>query len=201
MQLRDRSRKFIGPSPTNASSDGIGGKSAQVTTALTPGNLSAFSALIDMIRAWAWGLRLILPHSMPGIVMSAPKLARPVTLSTPSGRIGRVPTTFWNSLAINVMTTSLRLGNSRRRRRPHLGGGVEYGAHDLVVAGAAAQIAGQPIARLFLGRVQVFVEQGLGRDDEARGAEAALQGCVLEEFLLHRMQLVAFGDALDCDDV
>ncbi|TMK28592.1 MAG: hypothetical protein E6G69_13705 [Alphaproteobacteria bacterium] len=31
-----------------------------------------------------------IPHV--GIVMSAPKLARPVTLSTPSGRIGRVPT-------------------------------------------------------------------------------------------------------------
>src|SRR5258708_37471251 len=31
--------------------------------------------------------------------MSAPKLARPVTLSTPSGRIGRVPTTFSSSLS------------------------------------------------------------------------------------------------------
>ncbi len=94
MQLRDRSRKFIGPSPTKASSDGIGGKSSQVTTALTPGSARAFSVLIDMMRAWACGLRLTLPHSIPGITMSAPKLARPVTLSTPSGRMGRVPTTF-----------------------------------------------------------------------------------------------------------
>jgi len=30
--------------------------------------------------------------------MSAPKFARPVTLSTPSGRIGRVPTIFNSSL-------------------------------------------------------------------------------------------------------
>ena len=29
---------------------------------------------------------------MPGSVKSAPKLARPVTLSIPSGRTGRVPT-------------------------------------------------------------------------------------------------------------
>ena len=36
---------------------------------------------------------------MPGIVMSAPKLARPVTLSTPSGRIGRVPTTRSEALS------------------------------------------------------------------------------------------------------
>src|SRR6202030_3434077 len=31
---------------------------------------------------------------MPGTARSAPKLARPVTFSTPSGRMGRVPTTF-----------------------------------------------------------------------------------------------------------
>src|ERR1700741_635325 len=107
MQLRDRSRKFIGPSPTKASSDGIGGKSFPVTTALTPGKARAFSVLIDMMRAWAWGLRLTLPHSIPGITMSAPKLAFPVTLSTPSGRIGRVPTTFCNSFGIYVMRTLL----------------------------------------------------------------------------------------------
>ncbi len=94
MQLRDRSRKFIGPSPTNASSDAIGGKSSQVTMALTPGNAFAFSVSIERMRACACGLRFTLPHNMPGITMSAPKLARPVTLSTPSGRIGRVPTTF-----------------------------------------------------------------------------------------------------------
>src|SRR5205807_9549775 len=103
MQLRDRSRKFIGPSPTNASSLAIGGKSSEVTMALTPGSFSALSILIDMMRAWACGLRLTLPHSMPGMTMSAPKLARPVTLSTPSGRIGRVPTTFCNSFGIYVM--------------------------------------------------------------------------------------------------
>src|SRR5215831_17703168 len=108
MQLRDRSRKFIGPSPTKASSDGIGGKSSQVTTALTPGNARAFSVLIDMMRACACGLRLTLPQSIPGMTMSAPKLALPVTLSTPSGRIGRVPTTFCNSFGIYVMKPALR---------------------------------------------------------------------------------------------
>ncbi len=94
MQLRDRSRKFIGPSPTNASSEGMSGKSAAVTTAFTPGSFSALRASIDTMRACACGERFTLPHSMPGITMSAPNMARPVTLSTPSGRIGRVPTTF-----------------------------------------------------------------------------------------------------------
>ncbi len=47
---------------------------------------------MERIRAWAWGLRRILPMSMAGAVISAPNLARPVTLSRPSGRKGRVPT-------------------------------------------------------------------------------------------------------------
>ena len=94
MQLRSRSRKFIGPSPTNASSDGICGKSLEVTTARTPGSFSALLVSIETIFACACGERSTLPHSMPAIFMSAPNWARPVTFSTPSGRIGLVPTTF-----------------------------------------------------------------------------------------------------------
>src|SRR6516225_4301022 len=66
--------------------------SAAVTIALTPGSASAFDASIERIRACACGERITLPHSMPGIAMSAPYIARPVTFGTPSGRIGRVPT-------------------------------------------------------------------------------------------------------------
>src|SRR6266566_2626827 len=33
--------------------------------ALTPGRAAALSVLIDLLRAWACGLRLTLPHSMP----------------------------------------------------------------------------------------------------------------------------------------
>src|SRR5207248_3169046 len=78
--------------------------------------------------------------------------------------------------------------------------GIEDGADDFVVTGAAAKIAGEPVARFFLGRVLVFVEQRLRRDDKARCAEAALQGGVLQEFLLHRMQRLTLGDALDRQD-
>src|SRR6516162_3451488 len=124
MQLRDRSRKFIGPSPTKASSDGIGGKSSAVMTALTPGKARAFSVWIAMMRAWACGLRLTLPHSIPGMTMSAPKLAFPVTLSTPSGRIGRVPTTFCNSFGIYVMRTYSRSSSPPRKRGPKAADGA-----------------------------------------------------------------------------
>ena len=64
---------------------------------------------------------------------------------------------------------------------PHLGGRLEHGADDLVVAGAAAQIAGQPVAHLGLGRVRVALQQRLGGDQEARRADAALQRRMLEE--------------------
>src|SRR5712672_1934786 len=191
MQLSDRSRRLCGAAPIWAFSGGTSGKSARVTTAFTPGSASALATSIDMIRACAYGLRLILPHSMPGIFMSAPKLARPVTLSTPSGRIGRVPTTFNVSLSRNDITSL----------PSHDCSGVEHRADDLVITGTPAEVAGEPIARLFLGRVQVLVEQRLGRDDKSRRAEAALQRRMLEEFLLHRVQLVALGDALDGRDL
>src|SRR6516165_12502450 len=99
MQLRDRSHRLCGMAPIVRLFGGMSGKSARVVTALTPGKAIALSVLIDTIRAWAYGLRLILPHNMPGNFMSAPKLARPVTLSTPSGRMGRVPTTFSDSFS------------------------------------------------------------------------------------------------------
>ena len=60
-------------------------------TALTPGSASALSKLIDLMRAWGWGLRRTLAHSMPGCEKSAPNAARPVTLSSPSGLMVRLP--------------------------------------------------------------------------------------------------------------
>ena len=146
MQLRDRSRKFIGPSPTKASSLAMFGKSAAVTTAFTPGSFSALEVSIYTIRACACGLRLTLAHSMPGSAISAPNCARPVTLSTPSGRIGRVPTTF-RSAWMQCNSCGALLSSD-------FGGGVHHRADDLVVAGATAEVAGQPVARLLLGRVR-----------------------------------------------
>ena len=70
------------------------GKSALVTIAFTPCSAAAFEVSMDLIFAWAWGLRNTAPVNMPALKVSAPNFARPVTLSTPSGRIGRVPTHF-----------------------------------------------------------------------------------------------------------
>src|SRR5262245_25268619 len=102
------------------------------------------------MRACGCGLLSTLPTSWPGRARSAPNLARPVTLSTPSGRTGRVPIQsnwrFFPAPFLPILTlSSMGSGSS------HLGGGVEHGAHNLVVAGAAAQVAGEPVAHLALG--------------------------------------------------
>ena len=93
---------LIAPSPMSASRPPCWEKSAEVTTAFTPGSARARLASMDLIRAWAWGLRKILPKSNPGNWMSAPYWALPVTLSAPSCRMGRVPTTLYCSVARTV---------------------------------------------------------------------------------------------------
>src|SRR5438876_3112544 len=79
----------------------------------------------------------------------------------------------------------------------HLRGGIEHGANHLVVAGAAAEIAGNPIAHLGLGGVEGSVQQRLGSDQQPRRAEAALERRGLREFLLYGVELAAAGEALD----
>src|SRR5690606_3762649 len=62
---------------------------------------------------------------------------------------------------------------------------------DGLIAGAAAQVAGQRVGDLLPARVGVVVEQRLGDHDHAGGAVAALDGVLLEEGLLQRVQLIS----------
>ena len=73
---------------------GPGRRSSAVITALTSGWAVAREVSIERMRAWECGLRSTAPKSMPGRLTSAPKQARPVTLSAPSCLTGRVPTTL-----------------------------------------------------------------------------------------------------------
>src|ERR1700679_3887689 len=85
-------------------------------TDFTPGSTSAAEVSIDLMRACACGERRILPYSIPGSFRSAPYSARPVTLGTPSGRIGRVPThlkRFTESVTIVLSFTAASLCVSR----------------------------------------------------------------------------------------
>ena len=67
-----------------------------------------------LISAWAWGERKTRPMSWPGANVSAPYFARPVTLSRPSGRGGRVPTDlncrFLNFVSFAISGISCGLG-------------------------------------------------------------------------------------------
>ena len=101
-----------------------------------------------------------------------------------------------SSVTIAVLLPSRRLPASRRISF----GGVEHGADDLVVAGAAAEVAGQPVADRASSAFGLVVEQRLRRDDEARRADAALQRRVLEEACCSGCRLVAVRDAFDRRD-
>src|SRR5439155_10024526 len=83
------------------------------------------------------------------------------------------------------------LSLSQRRR------GVHHRGHDLVVPGAAAEIAGKPVADLVLGRVRRLREEGPRGHQEAGGADATLERGGLQESLLERMERLALGHALD----
>src|SRR5215472_12548863 len=169
-------------------SDGWSRKSSLVTTAFTPGSCSAFDVSIDTMRAWAWGLRSTRPTSWPGRLKSAPKRARPVTLSWPSGRTVRVPTYDCGRSWMSVSAMSAR---------PHFRGSVHHRSDDLVVPRAAAEIARQPVPDLRLRRILSALEERLRRHDEPGRADAALQRRMLEELLLDGVQRLAGGHALD----
>ena len=78
---------------------------------------------------------------------------------------------------------------------------LQYGPDDLVIAGAAAEVACQPVTDTAFVGVGFLVQQALGSQQESRGADAALEGGVLQERLLQRVQALGRGHALDGRDV
>src|SRR5262249_36144857 len=72
--------------------------------------------------------------------------------------------------------------------------------HDVDVAGAAAQVAGDRLPNFGLGRVRVASQEGDARHHHPRRAVAALQAVLLPEAFLDRMELAAFFQSLDRAD-
>src|SRR5258708_21397131 len=66
-------------------------------------------------------------------------------------------------------------------------------AYDVGVAGTAADIAGKVMADFTLGRMRVLLEQLVDSHDHPRSTETALQGVVLMESRLNRMQSAIAG--------
>ena len=69
--------------------------------------------------------------------------------------------------------------------------------NNFVVAGAATQIACQPVSGLFFGGIWVAIEQRLGGDDNTRSANTTLQPAMLQQLLLYRVEHCAVGNALN----
>ncbi len=95
-------------------------------------------------------------------------------------------------------------GMSRRFRRlsPQSLRGIERRDDDVLVAGAAAEIARDRDPYLLLGRVRIVAQEFEQGRQHAWRAEAALQAVVLVESLLQRVQFGGRrGDALDREDL
>ncbi len=83
----------------------------------------------------------------------------------------------------------------------HFGGGGHDGADDLVIAGAAAQIAGQPVADFGFVGSGLRSSKRLRRDQNAGRADAALQSVHFQKLALQRMQLAILRHAFDRFDL
>src|SRR5665213_3936651 len=100
---------------------------------------------------------------------------------------------------LEVSQSSRRLFG--RLRNLHAPGGIQHRLDDVVIAGAAADIAFQLVADGFLVELAAIAVDDVDRGhDHARRAIAALQSVIVAERGLHRMQLVALREALDGGD-
>ena len=89
----------------------------------------------------------------------------------------------------------------RRLRDLHAGGRVEHRFDDIVIAGAAADIALELVAHRRLVELAAMAAYDVDRrHDHARRAVTALQAVIVAERRLHRVQFVAPGDTFDRGD-
>ena len=89
-----------------------------------------------------------------------------------------------------------------RLRDLHASGRIQHRFDDVVVAGAAADVAFELMADGGLVELAAMAVHDVDRrHDHARRAIAALQAVIVAEGRLHRVQFVALGDAFDGGDV
>src|SRR5256885_9610722 len=169
------------------------GRSLPVSTALTPASAAAGEASIETMRAWAWGLRSSLAYSMRGRNRSSANLVVPVTFAVASTFRSAFPTTRKAGLPDAIHALRCWLG----RLAAHAGRGQLHGLVDLDVARAAAEVARQRLLDVVPAGAGVPREQGLGSEQERRGAIAALRRAELGEGVLQGVQLAAAGHSFD----
>src|SRR5579875_1106926 len=76
-------------------------------------------------------------------------------------------------------------------------GGAQGSIDDGLVAGAAADVAGQGLADLGLARIRILLQEGGDLHQEARSAEAALEAVRVPHGLLERVHPPVDREALD----
>src|SRR5487761_2728963 len=168
-------------------------RSRPVMTARTPGIASAAEASMLTIVAWAYGLRTI------DIQVWFLRLTS--SMYSPCPRMNR-----GSSLRLRLVG---RHGSLLRRLdrdggrglRTQLAGGLVDRLHDVHVAGAAAEVAGDAVADLVLGRVGVLLQEPGGLHDHPRGAEAALEPVLVQDRLRGRVGGPALPHPLDRGDL
>src|SRR6266478_1752174 len=130
---------------------------------------------------------------MPSAAMSAPVKIATTPRADAASFVSMLPSP---APACRPMASALlrrtRGSRSSHRVRPRFDR-----EHDVVIPGAAAQIAFEIFADLAFARIGVILHQVERAHHHARRAEAALQRVVVAEGFLHRVQRIAIGDALD----
>src|SRR5262249_56229224 len=139
-----------------------GGKSAAVNTRPR----ASGGTEIDLIRAWACGLRTNATSIVPGSLMSETNWPRPCRCRSSSLRNSDAPTPYWS------------LGIGRRLLAEFLRRFGD-GGHDVGVTGAAANVAGEAFADFALRTGTPTPDQITRGDQHCRRAEAALQRVLL----------------------
>src|SRR3984885_3046992 len=150
--------------------------SAAVHTAWTPLFASAARASIDCNLPCAKFERTTRICSCPGNDMSAANRPRPVNSVRSSRRGSERP-----------MCCVLVCGRAIGSAPPQFGGVRANGFHDILVAGAAAQVGRKHIDEFFVADFRIALQHSRHQYQKARRTKAALQPVMLHESALQRI--------------
>src|SRR5262245_36607962 len=94
------------------------------------------------------------------------------------------PTACLAEVWVLIVLSSCARSTTGGDRLPHVLSRLLHRLDDVLVAGAAAQIAGQPFTDVCLAWIRVVLEEHVRRQDHPRRAEAALEPVLIPEGLL-----------------
>src|SRR5215218_2442716 len=157
--------------------------SAPIVTPLPSTRISFRPGMRPMsISVAGWARRSFIIGSRlwpPAIILASPPLSESSLIAS-SSEVGRTYSNWAGYMPISLSPSS-------GPRARHLAGRVLDRLDDVLIAGAAAEVALDALADLFLGRGRVVLQQVHGRHDHAGRAEPALEPVLLPEAALDRV--------------